>query len=116
MPTWPSTMPEPLAGTLNVAARENMLSYSGDVGPPMTRRRFTARLVDYSGRLYLSEALRRELDEFHHTDCADGSVSFTMPDWIGGIIATFKWNSPPQVAQAGPSGRWYVDVTFVKIA
>lgn len=116
MPSWPSTLPEPVAGSLNVAPRDNILSYSGDIGAPTTRRRFTSRLIDYSARLYLSEAMRAELvDEFHHNQCADGSVSFTMSDWIGSGTITCKWTNPPQVSQAGPSGRWYVDVSFVKI-
>lgn len=116
MPTWPITLPEPTRGTLNIAPRENILSHSGDVGPPITRRRYTSRLIDYSAQLFLTEAQRQALDDFHHTECQDGSLSFNMDDWAGGSMITCKWTAPPQFSQGGPSGYWFVNVSFVKIA
>ena len=116
MPTWPTALPEPTRGTLNVVPRENVLSYSGDIGAPTTRRRYTSRLIDYSAQLFLTEAQRQLLDAFHHTDCQDGNLSFDMTDWIGAADATCKWTAPPQVSQGGPSGYWFVNVSFVKIA
>ena len=105
-----------MSRSLTVAPRENILSYSGDVGAPITRRRYTSRLIDYSAQLFLTEALRLSLDNFHHDDCEDGSLPFTMNDWIGGDDHTFKWVSPPQFTQAGPSGHWIANVSFVRIA
>lgn len=116
MPTWPTALREPVRSTLQTQPRENIISSSGDVGPPITRRRYTSRLVDYNAQLFITEAQRQLLENFHHTDCADGSLSFDMRDWIGGSDATCKWTAPPQYSQAGPSGYWFANVAFVKIA
>lgn len=115
MPTWPTSLPEPTRGTLNTAPRENVLAYSGDIGAPTTRRRYTSRLIDYSAQLFLTEAQRQALDAFHHTDCQDGNLTFDMTDWIGSASINCKWTAPPQYSQGGPSGYWFANVSFVKI-
>lgn len=115
MPSWPLSLPEPVSRSLSVTPRENVLAYQADIGEPITRRRTTARLVDYSAQLFVTEAMRRELDLFHHDDCEDGSLSFTMTNWVGGEEATMKWTAPPQFNQAGPSGYWFANVSFVKL-
>lgn len=115
MPSWPAALPQPVRSSLNIAPRENVLSYGGDVGAPITRRRYTSRLIDYSGQLFLSESERRTLDLFHKSDCEDGNLSFTMDDWLGGAEITCKWTGPPQFTQGGPSGYWFANIQFVKI-
>jgi len=116
MPSWPVTLPAPLAGSLTVVSRENVISFSGDVGPPITRRRYTARMVDYSARLLISNALRLELDNFHRDDCEDGNLSFTMIDWVSGAVITCKWTSTPQFSEAGNITHYFANVSFVKTA
>lgn len=115
MPNWPSDLPEPIAGSLVIAPRDDVLSFQADIGEPITRSRTTARLVDYQGQLYLSEAQRQQLDDFHRVDCARGTLSFDMTDWLGGTPARMKWVAPPTYQQAGPSGKWSVGVAFVKL-
>lgn len=115
MPTWPASLPQPVARSLSVVPRDNVLVSQGDVGAPITRRRYTSRLIDYSAQLFLTEAQRRTLDAFHHTQCQDGSLSFNMDDWIGNTMINCKWTGPPQVNQGGSPGYWFATVSFVKI-
>lgn len=95
--------------------RENVIKSSGDVGPPITRRRYTSRLIDYSAQLLISADLKTELDEFHNSSCEDGNLSFTMIDWETGNTITCKWTAPPQYSEAGNFTHWFASVSFVKI-
>ena len=116
MPTWPLSLPEPTRGTLNRVPRPNKIEPPIDVGPPMSRRRYTARLVDYSAQLFLSETQRQALDDFFHAECKDGNLTFDMTDWVGAASINCKWTSEPQEVQGGPSGYWFINVSFVKIS
>jgi hypothetical protein len=95
--SWPSTLPtEPLRGSLVVAQEDNIVEFKPDVGSPIRRRRYTGRRVAMQCEMTLTEAQRRELDSFYSDDCADGSVNFTMTDWIDGTTQTFSWAAAPQ--------------------
>ena len=115
MADWPLSLPKPANASLVVSPRDNVAAFDPDVGPRIVRRRSTARVIDYQAQLYLSAAQRVTLDSFFHNDCQDGAVSFTMVDWLGGMLATFQWAAPPSYSQAGPSGRWFATVALVKL-
>lgn len=114
MPAWPLTLPEyPLSGTLRIAPEVNVAEFKVEVGAPLRRRRYTARRKFYTAEMMMTEAQRAILDTFFATDCADGALSFTMADWVGGASATFYWNEPPSIVEV-PVDYWRVSVSLTK--
>lgn len=96
MPAWPANLPaEPLRGTLSVARETNKVEFQPDVGSPIRRRRYTSNRLMYTFEMTLTEAQYTALDTFFHDDCEDGTLTFTMTDWITGIVSTFEWTAEP---------------------
>ena len=116
MAEWPSELPAPLIDSVVMTPRGNVLAFQPDVGPAIMRRRSTTRLIDYVASLSLNDAQRVILDNFHHDDCQDGALSFTMADWLTGQPVTMQWQKPPSFEQRGRRDRWIAAVALVRIA
>lgn len=96
MASWPSNLPaEPLRGTLSISREANRVEFQPDVGSPIRRRRYTSSRLMYQFEMTLTEAQYVVLDDFFHDDCEDGALSFTMTDWITGIVSEFEWVGEP---------------------
>jgi len=98
MPTWPALIPcAPARGSFQFVPENNVAEFAPDVGEPLRRRRYTAAGTLFEGDLALTPDQKEMLINFYKTDCEDGTLSFTMPDWSdsNGFSATFSWRSPP---------------------
>jgi hypothetical protein len=78
--TWPATLPHPERSTWQVTPQEARRKTQSDAGPPRYRRRFSgvAKMVTMS--VILTRSQKAVFDRFFHDDCAEGSLTFYMPD------------------------------------
>lgn len=106
MPAWPAGLPcRPIRG-ITITLVGNVVATENDVGPPITRRRFTGMTVSISGTLVLTEAQKNTLFNFWTDTLAQGTLEFVMPSWHDGALRdhSFPPDAPPQFMENGT--RW----------
>lgn len=80
MPAWPATLPQsPLLDGYSEEAGDNVLRSQPEMGPPKTRRRFTARIDRLNLSYVMTTAQLGIFEAFWRTDLADGALPITMP-------------------------------------
>lgn len=100
MAAWPGTLPDlPLTGSFRRVAQDNVLRFSPDVGDDIRRRRTTAKSVNDTFQMVLTQAQVVILDDFYADDCYDGAVSFTYTDPITETTKTFAWAAPYEIEE-----------------
>jgi hypothetical protein len=77
--SWPAELPETLLlEGLSAERKSNVIRTAMDAGPPKTRRRYTAAVKQFSGKLFLDAAQRITLEQFYHAALADGALRFNF--------------------------------------
>lgn len=111
MPAWPGDLPrQPMDGSYNYSPVDNVVRTPNDVGDEITRRRFTGSTRVESGVLPVSETGARSIVDFWDIDCAQGSLSFTMPSWRDGVVRDHKFVGPPQISRS--ANQYFATVTL----
>ncbi len=111
MTAWPGDLPrQPMDGSYSYAPVDNVVRTDNDVGPPITRRRFTGSSRVESGTLALNEAQARSIVDFWDIDLAQGSLDFTMPSWRDGVVRDHMFVGPPSISRT--ANTYYAAVTL----
>lgn len=102
---WHAELPQvPLYEGYAETLGANKLSFSGDVGDPIERVRFTAVSDPMSLTFYMTRAQYLVFREFYKTTLAHGTLLFNLTDKIRGGISEFKISSDPLMVPLGPDG------------
>lgn len=91
VPAWPFTGRAPFGGW-RMTPQDNRASFQPEIGPPITRRRGTAKTKKWSATYQLTSAEFDTFEAFFEDDLKDGSLSFTMPHPRTCDTATFKFD------------------------
>jgi hypothetical protein len=89
---WPDLLPSGLLEEgFSKQPQSNVIRTAMDAGPKKTRRRYTARAVNYSGRQVFDAGELAAFEQFYHTVLADGALRFNFSDPVTGEIAEFRF-------------------------
>jgi len=78
---WPDTLPDTLLMEGLAAKRSsNVIRTQMDAGPKKARRRYTASIKTFTGKMLLDAGQRFELERFYRTALADGVLRFYFTD------------------------------------
>jgi len=78
---WPDGLPGTLLiNGLAAKRKSSVIRTSMDAGPNKTRRRYTASVKNFTGKMILDESQRFELEQFYRTALADGVLRFNFTD------------------------------------
>jgi hypothetical protein len=79
--SWPAELPATLLlEGLQAKQERNVIRTQMDAGPRKTRRRYTANVKTFTGKLLLTPSQRTLLEHFYHTALADGALRFNFTD------------------------------------
>jgi len=99
--SWPDTLPKTLLmNGLSAKRNTNIVRTAMDAGPVKTRRRYTASIKVFSGKMLLDESARAELERFYMITLADGVLRFNFTDPQTLETAEFRFTEPYQEASA----------------
>lgn len=114
MATWPGSLPSmPRNGSFSMSPEDNVATWQPDAGRPLRRRRYTARRYLYGATVDLDEAQRDALIDFYTIMCQDGSLTFTMQDWVTGLVCTFSWIGAPEISHISKDS-WQASIQIAR--
>jgi hypothetical protein len=77
--SWPAELPATLLlEGLSAKQESNVIRTQMDAGPKKTRRRYTANVKTFTGKLLLTPSQREKLEQFYHAALADGVLRFNF--------------------------------------
>ena len=94
-PVWLPAFPQlPDAKSWGWAPQENKIVFQPPVGPSISRRRATARVINHSGTFSLfSGAEMIAFEEWYADELADGALHYIWEDPISKVLAKWKIKS-----------------------
>lgn len=108
MAIWPASLPaKPLNDSFTWAPVPNVVATPVDIGPPITRRRFTGRTIRLDGALLLDESQWQVLDAFWDVTLAQGALEFIMASWRDGVLRDHKF-VPSETLRYDRQGLYYL--------
>lgn len=103
---WHSALPQtPLYESYSETLGSNKLSFSGDVGDPIERVRYTAVSDPLSITFYMTAAQYVIFRTYYKVTLAHGTLLFNLYDKMLGNIAEYKIVSDPSMIPTGRNGR-----------
>lgn len=103
---WPADLPQtPLYESYAETLGANKLSFSGDVGDPIERVRFTAVSDPLTMTFHMTSAQYLSFRTFYKTTLGHGVLLFNLSDRMIGGVREYKISSDPVVIPTGPNGR-----------
>lgn len=115
-PTWPSTLPPPLAdSSASFGAPNNVIETGMETGSPKRRRRFTAVEISFTCTLKLSQAQLAVLETFYYTTLAQ-VLPFDWTDFRTGATATYCFTKDGYTSSyiQGSIDRWAVSLKLAR--
>lgn len=98
MPTFPDTLPSPLANSLQEQLPNNIVRTQMDVGPAKVRRRTTANVRSLRMTYVLNKDQAADLEAFFFNDTAGGALSFDYTHPRTGDTVSARFTEPPQIS------------------
>lgn len=100
MPAWPTgTAPfNFLLADYSLELEDNRYSFQPDIGPPIRRRKGSARTDTITGSINWTWTEKDVAVAFYTDDLEDGSLPFTAPHPETGITTTFVFDKPMSFA------------------
>lgn len=95
---WPGSLPRKFRNPGHASAvADGRLISEPDLGPPLVRRRTSAKEKPLSGTMTMSTVQVTALDFFVETTLLGGSLPFLFPDPMGGydLLVTFQKDKLP---------------------
>ncbi len=116
MADWPSTLPSPLADSIEWKPHNNQIRTQMDAGLAKVRRRFTAVGADATFRVLLTRAQVETLETFVTTTLKD-VLPFNWKDWRLPTppVAAYRFRSRPSYAPAGRPDLWIATLDLEKL-
>lgn len=100
MPTWPNTLPAPLADACRETAANTVVRSDMEQGPAKTRQRTTAGVSRLSLGYLMSASQISDLQDFFETDLIGGALGFGFTHPRTGDTVTARFRQPPEYASA----------------
>jgi hypothetical protein len=95
MPTWPSSVPfKPVLSSYQEQKQSQVLRSDMDIGPPKSRRRFTAAAVTVQLEWLWTVAQLSDFETFFETDLEGGSLPFDGVHPRTGAAAKLRFAEP----------------------
>jgi hypothetical protein len=115
-PTWPSTLPPPVAdNSAGYQAVSNAVRSNTEAGVAKVRRRFTAVATPFNCNLKLTQAQYATLITFYETTLLD-VLPFDWTDWRTGVTASYRFvQRPGGTFIQGSINRWLVNLQLEKL-
>ena len=112
---WPELLPADfLADGLSVQPQSNIIRTSMDAGPKKTRRRYTARTVNFNGLQRFDNAEFAVFEQFYNTVLADGVLRFNYKDPVSGKLEEFRFTDDYTASEIG--GLWEVTLPLERLS
>lgn len=97
MAEWPASLPkQPIVDAMSFADEPNFVEFKPDVGRGQRHKRYTADRMPIEAAIALTAQQVETMRSFYRNDCASGTMSFTMIDWLNGTARRFTWETPPR--------------------
>lgn len=119
MTDWPPEVPtSPQVGSLTGGPDDTVSRNRNDVGPPVTRNRFTGFSDNYSFSLEMSkEVFEDHFKPFFHTDLGNGALPFdNFPDPVTDDLRTFTFAGVYQIQSMEAPDAYIIQVSIVSDA
>ena len=101
---WHADLPQvPLYENYAETLGANKLSFSGDVGDPIERQRFTAVSDPMTMTFSMSWAQYQIFRSFYKTTLAHGTLLFNLYDKVLQAVKEYKIASDPMMVPTGPA-------------
>ena len=84
-----------------------------DAGPKKARRRYTARIVKFSGKQRFDNVEFMVFEQFYHTALADGVLRFNYTDPATSQLSEFRFTEDYTAAEIG--GLWEVTMQLERL-
>ncbi|MCL2181025.1 MAG: hypothetical protein FWB83_07845 [Treponema sp.] len=111
---WPDILPKTLLMEgLSAKRNSNVVRTQMDAGPNKTRRRYTASVKLFTGKMLLDETQRLELQKFYRTVLADGVLRFNFTDPQTLEIGEFRFTEDYTELSAG--GMYEISMTMERL-
>lgn len=115
-PTWPSTLPPPLAdSSAAYGPPNNVIETSMEAGAPKVRRRFTAGETPFACTLKLSQAQHATLEAFYYTTLQQ-VLPFDWLDFRTGTVCTYRFTKDGYRSNyiQGSINRWQATLSLAR--
>jgi len=112
--SWPDTLPVTLLmDGLSAKRKTSVVRTAMDAGPEKMRRRYTASVKTFSGKMLLNKNQLIELDLFFKTALADGVLRFNFTDPQTLETAEFRFIEPYQ--EVSVSGFFEISMSLERL-
>jgi len=116
MAEWPTSLPDTfLLEGFSMTSADNVIRQDMGVGPPKMRRRSTAAIEPFSGRIVVNDndspSQLVTFNTFYKTTISGGAVSFTWAHPETGASASIIFTAPPVKSPIG-GGYWNIDMSL----
>jgi hypothetical protein len=93
MPSWPADLPQkPRANGYSQRPMVNVSAFSPEMGPPITRRKYTGASTLYTLVVNLEEDEVETFLSWFDQELQDGALAFTWSHWRDGSERSFKFS------------------------
>lgn len=106
-PSWPATLPPPLAEGYERQLGTNQIRSQPDAGPAKVRRRGTASVDVVAVSLLCTAAQRDAFEAFYRETLKDGTLAFQWADPAGGGPRRYRFTDQ-KVAIRPRRAKWLV--------
>lgn len=109
MPTWPASLPKPLANGFRETPPMTVIRTEMEQGPAKVRRRTTAAIRKMSLTFLMTKTEIATLETFFLTTVAGGAIAFDFTHPRTGSTAVCRFIRPPEYG-ANNGTRFQIDV------
>jgi hypothetical protein len=112
MASWPSSLPEALlVQGYGEQPKPGTVRTGVDVGPSLTRPRFSARTTNIAGQVELTTTQAATLETFHDSTLSQGAVAFDWTHPRTGASVQMRFLEPPSIQPIG-GGAWLASLSL----
>ena len=111
---WPFAGRTPFGGW-SMAPQDNRVLFQPEIGPPITRRRGTAKTKKWAATYHLTSAEFGMFEDFFENEIQDGALSFTMPHPRTSVIKTFKFADSPYTVDEFGTNEVTININILEM-
>lgn len=101
-PSWPAGLPQkPDRDEWQQAPQPNIVAFQPEVGPPIARRRGTARTYIVQGAFFFTDAQMATFWAFWESTIKDGALAFSWPHPVTGAASRWRFEGEPAARMEG---------------
>jgi len=112
---WPDALPATLLmDGLSAKRNSNIIRTQMDAGPAKTRRRYTASVKTFAGKMLLDDEQRFILERFYRSELADGVLRFVFADPQTLELAEFRFTE--DYTENSANGKFEITMTLERLS